>query len=143
MDTQSAKADFGEGIYTPEWNERTYGECLKRAEALLLEGGRVVVDASFREEANRMRFVELAEKLGVPCRIMVRTAPDEVIKAQLDRRSESNVSDADWQISHEAAKLWEDYSEQTAPLVCEVEYKVEKEQVISRGMEILRGAGLA
>jgi hypothetical protein len=141
--TESAKAGFGEGIYTPEWNERTYDECLKRAEALLMEGKRVVVDASFREEANREKFVALAERLGVPCRIMVRTASEETIKARLERRQEGNASDADWQISREAARLWEDYSEKTSKLLCEVEYMVEKEMVLSRALEILKDAGLA
>jgi aminoglycoside phosphotransferase family enzyme/predicted kinase len=140
---QSGKAAFGEGIYTPEWNERTYGECLKRAEDLLLEGKRVVIDASFREDAKRADFVALAEKLGVPCHIMVRTAPDEAIKARLDRRKDDNVSDADWQISREAARLWEGYSEKTAPLVAEVRHMETKEMVLDRAVEILKEAGLA
>ena len=41
---------FEEGIYTPEWTERTYAECLRRAEALLFEGRHVIVDASFSED---------------------------------------------------------------------------------------------
>ena len=54
----------GEGIYAPEWTERTYAECLRRAEALLFEGERVLVDASFREEAKRRPFLEAADAVG-------------------------------------------------------------------------------
>src|SRR5262249_9327592 len=35
-----------ENIYTDQWNERTYSECLRRAGAFLFEGQRVLVDAS-------------------------------------------------------------------------------------------------
>ena len=61
----SARAEFGEGIYTPEWNDRTYTACLREAEARLLDGGRVVVDASFREAARRSAFLDVAVSCGV------------------------------------------------------------------------------
>ena len=32
-------AAFGEGLYSAEWNEQTYAECLRRAEDVLFEGG--------------------------------------------------------------------------------------------------------
>ena len=41
---------YASGIYTPKWNERTYEECLARADAALFEGKRVIVDATFRDE---------------------------------------------------------------------------------------------
>src|SRR5262249_55631567 len=46
----SGPSAFGQGIYTPEWTDRTYAECLRRAEAELFEGRRVLVDASFAAE---------------------------------------------------------------------------------------------
>jgi predicted kinase len=56
----STRSPFGQGIYTPAWTERTYAECLVRAEKLLFEGNRVVVDASFGEEAQRRAFLGAA-----------------------------------------------------------------------------------
>ena len=47
-----AVSGYESGIYTPEWNVRTYEECLARADAGLLEGKRVIVDASFRDESQ-------------------------------------------------------------------------------------------
>lgn len=105
--TNSARAGFGEGIYTPEWNTRTYAECLKRAREALFAGGRVIVDASFREEEKRAMFRELALSHGVPFAIMHRTAPEGVLKERLSRRGARSVSDADWEISREAARVWE------------------------------------
>ena len=46
----SAPVGFGEELYAPDWNERTYAECLRRAEDFVFEGRRVLIDASFREE---------------------------------------------------------------------------------------------
>ena len=37
----TAASPFESGIYTPEWTARTYAACLRRAEALLFQGGRV------------------------------------------------------------------------------------------------------
>src|SRR5262249_54499476 len=37
-------------IYSSAWTDRTYAECLDRAEKLLFQGKRVIVDATFREE---------------------------------------------------------------------------------------------
>ncbi len=52
----NAMGGYASGIYTAEWNERTYEECLVRAAAALFEGKRVIVDASFRDESRRRRF---------------------------------------------------------------------------------------
>ena len=61
-----APAEYGKGIYSREWDERTYAECSRRAESLLFEGRRVLVDASFGREADRRHFLELAARRGVP-----------------------------------------------------------------------------
>src|SRR5579884_50476 len=46
----SASPQRQQVIYTSEWTARTYAECLHRAEQLLFEGKRVIVDATFRED---------------------------------------------------------------------------------------------
>lgn len=48
-----AGGEVGAGLYTPEWTQRTYADCLARAEAALWEGGRVAVDATFLDESHR------------------------------------------------------------------------------------------
>src|SRR5262249_44301811 len=39
-DLPDGQRPFGGGIYSPEWNARTYAECLRRAEAIIFQGGR-------------------------------------------------------------------------------------------------------
>ncbi len=105
--TERAAAGFGEGLYTDQWNERTYAECLRRATQLLFEGRRVIVDASFREEARRREFLETARAWGVPCLLLLCTADPEVIRDRLLKRK-GDVSDADWEVYRRAAERWEE-----------------------------------
>src|SRR5262249_6350197 len=44
---EQTSPQFREVLYSSDWNERTYVECLRRAEGLLFEGQRVLVDATF------------------------------------------------------------------------------------------------
>jgi predicted kinase len=101
-----APAGFQAGLYSPEWTERTYGECLRRADELLLEGRRVIVDASFREEAHRLRFIDLAKRRGVPAVWLECQADSDVIRRRLQARR-GDASDADWKIHQGAAARWE------------------------------------
>ena len=52
--TESAAAPVDEGIYAPDWSDRTYDACLDRAVEHLKNGDRVVVDATFRASARRI-----------------------------------------------------------------------------------------
>src|SRR5262249_34319375 len=61
-----APATFGQGTYAPSWTGKTYAECLHRAEQLLFEGKRVLVDATFGNDENRQIFLGAARRLGVP-----------------------------------------------------------------------------
>ena len=97
---------FEEGIYTPAFTERTYAECLRRAEEALFAGERVVVDATFRERARREAFADAARALGVPSAFAVTTASAGVVRDRLARR-ERDASDADWAIHCDVAQRWE------------------------------------
>ncbi len=108
----TAAGAFGTGIYSPEWSERTYGECLRRAEARLFEGQRVILDASFREESHRAAFLEAARRWNVPAVLLVCHAEPETIRSRLAARS-GDVSDADWSIHQAAARAWEPLSSNT------------------------------
>jgi hypothetical protein len=105
--TERAAAEFGEGLYTTEWNERTYAECVRRVTQLLFEGRRVIVDASFREEARRREFLDTARAWGVPGLLLLCTVDPEVVRDRL-RKRKGDVSDADWEIYRRAAARWEE-----------------------------------
>lgn len=96
----------GEALYRPEWIERTYAECLRRAEAVLGEGKRVIVDATFREDRRRARFLDAAKRSGVPGLLLVCESPPEVVRGRLAART-GDPSDADWAVYRKAAAGWE------------------------------------
>src|SRR5262249_43306435 len=109
-------SEWKEGIYTSTWTERTYGECLNRAEELLFQGKRVVVDATFREEANRKKFVAIASRLAVPAVFFLCQADPEVIRARLLRR-QGDASDADWSAYKKAVSEWQEIGSETRPVL--------------------------
>ncbi len=99
-------SDFGQDIYTPNWDDRTYAECLRRAEEIVFQAGRVLVDASFREESRRRLFLDAARRWGVAgCMLLGRADPDVVHSRLAGRRGDA--SDAGWAIYQEAARRWE------------------------------------
>jgi aminoglycoside phosphotransferase family enzyme/predicted kinase len=138
---ESARSPFEEGIYAPDWSERTYAECLCRAEKLLFEGERVIVDASFGEEKRRQAILDAAGRLAVPVVFMLCQADPEVTRRRLERRR-GDVSDADWSVYGKAAERWEEIGPATRGVLCEVSTNGTKDQTLSRALNLLGEASL-
>jgi predicted kinase len=134
---QGAAATFEAGIYAPAWTERTYAECLRRAEGLLFEGRRVLVDASFRTEASRRLFLESAARWGVPARLLLCHAGPEVVRGRLEHRRD-DASDADWEIYLQAAARWEEPGPLTRPVTREIATGGRPEGALARALDALR-----
>ncbi|MFO0847228.1 MAG: AAA family ATPase [Gemmataceae bacterium] len=101
------RATLGEGAYAPEWTGRVYAECLRRAEAGLLAGRRVLVDANLRDDATRRPFAEQADRLAVPVVLIVCEVSPEVARGRLDGRR-GDASDAGWAVYRWAASRWQE-----------------------------------
>jgi aminoglycoside phosphotransferase family enzyme/predicted kinase len=138
---ESARSPFEEGIYAPAWNERTYAECLCRAEKLLFEGKRVIVDASFGEEKRRQVFLEAAARLAVPAVFMLCQADPEVTRGRLECRR-GDASDADWSVYRKATERWEEIGTATRGVLYEVPTNGTKDQALARALELLGEAAL-
>lgn len=135
-DRSSVSAKFGNGIYTAEWNCRTYDECLRRAQKLLFEGKRVVVDANFREEADRRKFHNAATELGARAGVLVCEADAEIVRERLANRR-SDASDADWSVYVRAAESREAQDPRTQS-VAVIDTSRSKEEAASQAMSTLR-----
>ena len=125
------------GIYSQEWTERTYAECLRRAQAILFEGKRVMVDANFREEHRRQTFLKAATDLGVRGAILLCEASAEMVRARLPGR-QSDASDADWSVYLHAAQHWQAPGPMTVKRLWKISSDGTPEQGMSRALEVLR-----
>jgi aminoglycoside phosphotransferase family enzyme/predicted kinase len=134
-------AGYGEGFYSPEWTDRTYAECLHRAESLLFEGERVLVDANFRDEARRRSFLESAGRLGVPAVLFLFRADPAEVRARLERRR-GDASDADWSVYQKAAEEWEEPGAATRTFVAELPPGAPADTALALALAVLRCAGL-
>ncbi|MCX5435306.1 bifunctional aminoglycoside phosphotransferase/ATP-binding protein [Streptomyces sp. NBC_00063] len=95
---QQAAVAYGEGLYTPEWTNKTYATLLDRASALLSQGESVVLDATWHNAGQREAAVRMAEHTHsdlVPLHCQV---PDDVATTRLATRA-PGVSDADLDVA--------------------------------------------
>jgi aminoglycoside phosphotransferase family enzyme/predicted kinase len=126
-------------FYEGPWNEQTYAECLRRAERLLFEGQRVLVDATFREEHRRRQFMVAAVRWGVPAVLLWCQAPPDTIRRRLQSRH-GDASDADWSTYRQLAMTWEDVG--TATEVHAISTEASHDGALAQALAVLRRAGL-
>lgn len=130
------------GLYAPAWTDRTYAECLARAESLVFSGERVLVDATFLEERRRRVFFDAARGLGVPGLFLICDAPPDVVRSRLAARR-GDVSDADWAVYQQVRERWEAPGSETASNVHWLDTAQSPNAAVDQAMNILRQAELA
>jgi predicted kinase len=128
-------------LYSREATERTYTECLRRAEQGLFEGERVIVDATFRDEPKRQMFLKLAQKLGINSAILVCQVDADVARERLQRRV-GDASDADWTIYQQISASWERLGDQSAPASRTISTDGSPDEVLARASEALCELGI-
>jgi uncharacterized protein len=139
--TQRSAEVFGAGIYSSEWNDLTYDECLRRAENLIFDGQRVVVDASFREDWRRRLFLDAARRWGVTgCMLHCQVDP-EIARHRLDHRR-GDASDADWSIYEAISNSWDPISPKTLTAAHLIDTGGRQEQSLAQSLESLAKCGL-
>lgn len=132
-----AAAMDGTGIYSPEWIDRTYAECLRRASELLFQGRRVIVDATFVEERHRRIFLNTATRCGVPGLLFLCEADPELVRQRLaDRRGDA--SDADWNVYTKMSERWTPPTAKAGDTLAIVRHDAAGEQNVSAALDALR-----
>ncbi len=86
----------GAGLYTPDWNARTYVELERRAGLALAAGEHVIIDANCGRRSDRGRFRELAVRHDAIGLVVETTCPEDEILRRLAARAgdAAEVSDA-------------------------------------------------
>lgn len=103
--TEPAPAAYGDGIYSPEWTERTYEELLRRAGELLVMGESVVLDASWLSATHRRAATDTARRATADL-VQLRCATGgEQAGQRIAARATAgpHVSDADTEIARAMA----------------------------------------
>lgn len=139
--TEDAGSEFGEGIYGREWTDRTYEACRRDAARLLFQGFRVVVDATFHDDSRRRRFLEEADRWGVPSRFLRCRADPGVVRRRLETR-ERDVSDAGLEVYRRVARGWDEPGAVTAPRTEEIRTDAPESGGADAALDVLRRAGL-
>ena len=138
----NAAAGQERGIYSAEWSDRTYAECLRRAEELLFEGRRVIVDATFIAERRRRTFLDAAVRWAVPGLMLACQAPPEVVCERLAART-GDASDANWSVYQSAAQRWEPPGPATARDFFPIDAGGSAEAALDQALAVLRAEELA
>jgi uncharacterized protein len=139
---QPATVGYEQGIYDAAWTERTYDELRRRAGAILAEGERVLIDASFRADRYRRQFIDAARQWGVPVLFLHCHADPETVRRRLAQRR-GDASDADWSIHEQAIAAWEPPRGPTARAYHAVATDGAAADVLGRALALLTRQGLA
>lgn len=100
---------FHEGIYSPDFSREIYRALLDRASALLKEGKSVILDASFKKQADRLQALALAEARQANFLLIECRCSEEEIQRRLARRSilKRDPSDGRWELFREQKEDFE------------------------------------
>jgi len=101
------RSQVARGLYAPEMIRAVYDRLAECAADTLAGGYTTIVDATFGASADRVRFRELADRLGVSTVIVNCRAPRQVLEARIRERARRShdPSEADarvlrWQEGH-------------------------------------------
>ncbi len=140
---QPSRDVWGQGLYSSSATADTYEALARRAGSRLEMGASVIVDASFREEAWRRRFLDLAAQEGAaPLLVEVYAAP-EVVAGRLARREASggNPSDGRRELVAVQAAAWEEPSVRAAAHLVRVDGGAEAPAKMAKLMARLEQMG--
>lgn len=92
--------EYGTGIYTEDFTQRTYEMLFERARQELAAGRSVVLDATFLNPRWREQSRDLSLELDVEMLFIECQAPADVVRSRLTRRAKElyESSEADWAI---------------------------------------------
>jgi uncharacterized protein len=90
------RTDYGANIYSGQFTKITYDAMLAEAESLLSDGRGVILDATFKAAADRLRALAIAAQRGVPVLFVECVVSEGEAIRRLERRASisGEVSDA-------------------------------------------------
>jgi hypothetical protein len=111
------------GLYTREFNERTYRRLRDCAQAALVGGESVIVDAAFLRRDERASFRELATRRGAAFTILHCTAPAGMLRDRVALRAalRNDASEAGLDVLARQPSYWEEFDAPERPFLLTVD----------------------
>jgi aminoglycoside phosphotransferase family enzyme/predicted kinase len=111
------------GIYTPEFNARTYERLLDCARSALSSGMTIIVDAAFLRRSERLQFAALAKQLNCDFTILHCVAPSSTLQTRIRQRAAAanDASEATVTVLEKQHGYWETFGEDETAQVLRVE----------------------
>ena len=108
---EPSRSPLDAGIYTREFNHRTYARLGDCAAAVLAAGEPVIVDAAFLRRDERRRFLGLAVAAGSPATIVRCHAPQTVLRERIAARTAArdDASEAGLAVLARQPGYWEPF----------------------------------
>jgi predicted kinase len=120
---EDSRSPADAGIYTLEFNERTYRRLLDCAAASLAGGEPTIVDAAFLRGHERQAFLALARERDAPFAVVHCHAPDAVRRDRVSARSaaRTDASEAGLDVLARQPSYWEAFGGDERRHVLEVD----------------------
>jgi predicted kinase len=100
------------GLYSPEYNRKTYDALFSQAEKVLKRDTPVILDAAFLKANERKKAAEIALELKADYMIVeCRLSPELTQKRLLQRLKEVSASDGRWDIYQKQLEWFESVKE--------------------------------
>jgi putative hydrolase of the HAD superfamily len=97
--------------FLPDFEQEVFTELLRRAEAALRAGHRVVLDACFKRHAERLAARALARRLAIPFILVECEASEEAVRERLAARDAASTTKG-WRTIHaDLAARWQPVTE--------------------------------
>jgi hypothetical protein len=120
---ESSKSPPDSGIYTREFNDRTYARLGECAAAAIAGGEPVIVDAAFLRSGERRRMLQLAQRAQSSFAIVHCRSPEAVLRARVAARSaaRTDASEAGLDVLARQPGYWESFEAEEQPHVVDVD----------------------
>lgn len=131
---------YGVGPYGADANRLTYQSMVERGRDLLAHDGGVVLDATFRRNADREVAREMALSAGAEWRVIECRLTPELVRERLERRTKlkEGLSDATWETYRRQRPEFEPFDDQDNPRL-ELDTSADLAVVAHRATDWLRG----
>lgn len=124
---------MGQGIYTPEFSEKTYQTMLDSAAQDFKTGATgVVLDGSYSNAADRHKVSELASTLTVQIRFILCSCSEQETKRRLSLRAQdpNAVSDGRWEIFVQQKTTVEQPAELPSHQIIHIDTEAEPQELL-------------